>query len=96
MIRQLPAGHALIIRGHFSPVIARLGVAWKDRTYKTARRRGIVVAALIPVPAFRRLPPSLPVPTDRPAWPELPLLPAPGEITDPTKAGASRSKYPWN
>ena len=43
MIRQLPAGHALIIRGGYAPVIARLGAAWKDRAYKTARRRGAAV-----------------------------------------------------
>jgi len=30
MIRQLPAGHALIIRGGYAPVIACLGAAWKD------------------------------------------------------------------
>ncbi len=33
MIRQLPAGHALVIRGSMAPVIARLGVAWKDRAW---------------------------------------------------------------
>ena len=46
MIRQLPAGHALIVRGGYAPVIARLGAAWKDRAYKIARRRGAAVAAL--------------------------------------------------
>ena len=51
MIRQLPAGHALIVRGGYSPVVARLGVAWKDRAYKTARRRrGSAIAALTPAP----------------------------------------------
>jgi len=40
MIRQLPDGHALILRGSLSPVIARLGIAWKDRAYKAARRAG--------------------------------------------------------
>jgi type IV secretory pathway TraG/TraD family ATPase VirD4 len=96
MIRQLPAGYGLIIRGHFSPVIARLGVAWKDHVYKTARRRGSTVAALTPAPAVHRIPPSPAGQASRPAWPELPLLPAPGEITDPAKAGAARSNYPWN
>ena len=46
MIRQLPAGHALIVRSGYASVIARLGAAWKDRAYKTARRRGEAVAAL--------------------------------------------------
>ena len=47
MIRQLPAGYALIVRGGYAPVIARLGAAWKDRAYKTARRRaGTAIAAI--------------------------------------------------
>ncbi len=44
MIRQLPAGHALVIRGGYAPVIARLGAAWKDRAYKAARRAGTAIA----------------------------------------------------
>ena len=31
MIRQLPAGYALVIRGGYAPVIARLPMCWKDR-----------------------------------------------------------------
>src|SRR5207245_3155162 len=42
MIRQLPAGHALIVRGGYAPVIARLGAAWKDPAYKTADRKSVV------------------------------------------------------
>src|SRR6202034_696401 len=38
MIRQLPARHALIVRGGMSPVIARLPMAWNDPAYKRARR----------------------------------------------------------
>ena len=63
MIRQLPAGHALVIRGSLSPVVARLAVAWKDRAYKAARRAGTATAHLprprraCPPPARRlRLP----------------------------------------
>jgi len=44
MIRQLPAGFALIVRGGLSPVVARLPVAWKDRTYRRARRGGLAIA----------------------------------------------------
>jgi hypothetical protein len=40
MIRQLPAGFALIIRGGCAPVIARLPRAWKNRAYRRARRLG--------------------------------------------------------
>jgi hypothetical protein len=36
MIRQLPAGHALVIRGGYSPVIARLPMVWKDPLYRHA------------------------------------------------------------
>jgi type IV secretion system protein VirD4 len=39
MIRQLPAGFALIIRGGCAPVIARLPRAWNNPAYRHARRR---------------------------------------------------------
>jgi type IV secretion system protein VirD4 len=38
MIRQLPAGFALVIRGDCAPVIARLPRAWRNRAYRRARR----------------------------------------------------------
>jgi type IV secretion system protein VirD4 len=37
MIRQLPAGYALVIRGDCAPVIARLPRAWKNPAYRRAR-----------------------------------------------------------
>jgi type IV secretion system protein VirD4 len=40
MIRQLPAGFALIIRGGCAPVIARLPRAWNRLAYRRARRLG--------------------------------------------------------
>jgi type IV secretory pathway TraG/TraD family ATPase VirD4 len=46
MIRQLPVGYALVVRGGFAPVIAKLGAAWRDSLYKHARARGTVIAAL--------------------------------------------------
>jgi hypothetical protein len=46
MVRQLPAGHGLVIRGSHAPVIARLAVAWKDPAYKAARRAGTAIAPL--------------------------------------------------
>ncbi|HEX5290591.1 MAG TPA: TraM recognition domain-containing protein [Streptosporangiaceae bacterium] len=39
MIRQLPAGFALVIRGGCAPVIARLPRAWRNRAYRRARRQ---------------------------------------------------------
>jgi type IV secretory pathway TraG/TraD family ATPase VirD4 len=40
MIRQLPAGFALIIRGGCAPAIARLPRAWRNPAYRRARRFG--------------------------------------------------------
>jgi type IV secretion system protein VirD4 len=40
MIRQLPAGFALIIRGGCAPVIARLPRAWRNPAYRRGRRLG--------------------------------------------------------
>jgi type IV secretion system protein VirD4 len=51
MVRSLPPGRALAIRGSMSPVVATLPMAWKDRAYRLARRRGEAVAVLPAVPA---------------------------------------------
>jgi type IV secretory pathway TraG/TraD family ATPase VirD4 len=48
MVRQLPAGHALVIRGSHAPVVARLGAAWKDPAYRAARRAGVAIAQITP------------------------------------------------
>jgi type IV secretory pathway TraG/TraD family ATPase VirD4 len=45
MIRQLPAGFALVIRGGLAPVIARLPRAWKNPAYRRARLRHVPDAA---------------------------------------------------
>ena len=56
MIRQLPAGFALVIRGGCAPVIAHLPRAWKNPAYRRARRLGwnpvepITETAARPVP----------------------------------------------
>ena len=39
MIRQLPTGFALVIRGGNAPVIARLPRAWRNPAYRRARRQ---------------------------------------------------------
>jgi type IV secretion system protein VirD4 len=56
MIRQLPAGFALVIRGGCAPVIACLPRAWKNPAYRRARRFGPVTvesaAATIATPFF--------------------------------------------
>jgi type IV secretion system protein VirD4 len=54
MIRQLPAGFALVIRGGCAPVIARLPRGWKNPAYRRARRLGQAPAdpaAELPPPA---------------------------------------------
>jgi hypothetical protein len=43
MLRELPDGYALLIRGGRAPVLARLPRAWTDRAYKRARRQGRAV-----------------------------------------------------
>jgi type IV secretion system protein VirD4 len=56
MLRELPDGYALLIRGGRAPVIAKLPKAWTDRAYKKARRHGRAVyqAPALPVPGTSR------------------------------------------
>ena len=83
MIRQLPAGFALVIRGGCAPVIARLPRAWKNPAYLRARRDGEVpqaaFRAAVP-PRAARFVPELTIPDHVPAD----LIPG-----DP-------SSFPWN
>jgi hypothetical protein len=53
MLRELPDGYALLVRGGRAPVLAKLPRAWADRAYKRARRHGRAVyqapaAAVLP------------------------------------------------
>ena len=90
MIRQLPAGHALIIRGGYAPVIARLGAAWKDPLYKTARRRDAAIARLAPAaPGEIR-----DAGTGRGRPPRLTIVPDDEPETGPDEPGDSA--YPWS
>jgi len=50
MLRQLPKGRALIIRGGLTPVVAKLPRAWRERAYRRARRHGQHLAVLTPPP----------------------------------------------
>ena len=66
MIRELPPGFGLLLRGALAPVIVRLPMCWKDRTYRRAKRRGQAVANLVrasagpaPVAAAAELPDDL-------------------------------------
>jgi hypothetical protein len=93
MVRQLPAGHALIIRGSHAPVIARLGAAWKDPAYKAARRAGVAVAQIAPAPGPAAAPGSA-----APARPQRRLRVVPdsgGEATGEARGGDAPA-YPWS
>ena len=52
MIRQLPAGFALVIRGGCAPVIARLPRAWRNPAYRRARRLTAEPARELPAPQW--------------------------------------------
>ena len=52
MIRQLPAGFALVIRGGCAPVIARLPRAWRNPAYRRARRLPAEPARELPAPQW--------------------------------------------
>ena len=73
MIRQLPAGRALIIRGACSPVIGRIAAAWKDPRYKAYRVRGRP-----PPPCPRH--PAAPATPGRPKRCPRPRLPGPAGL----------------
>jgi type IV secretory pathway TraG/TraD family ATPase VirD4 len=92
MVRQLPAGHGLVIRGSHAPVIARLAVAWKDPAYKAARRTGTAVARLAPVLEPAALPgPATPAAS---RW----LRPVPDLDTEAAgeARGGDAPAFPWS
>jgi type IV secretion system protein VirD4 len=99
MVRQLPAGHGLVIRGSHAPVIARLAVAWKDPVYKAARRAGTATARLAPAPGPAALPgaarPGAAVPP-RGHRPPRRLRPVPDlDIEAAGGEGGDPPAYPW-
>jgi type IV secretion system protein VirD4 len=89
MIRQLPAGYALVIRGGMSPVIARLPMVWKDPLYRQARRARQAIAHLVVQPEDTDwdIPDS--VPDDI-----MDLGPA-DNAPPPAQAG-NGARYPWD
>jgi type IV secretion system protein VirD4 len=99
MISRLPKQRALVLRTGLAPVVAHLTMAWEDRTYKRARRRGRAAALVLPAAARAAL--DTPAgaqerPPARPAWPAAPGLPRPvippESPADP--APAPRPPYP--
>jgi type IV secretory pathway TraG/TraD family ATPase VirD4 len=86
MIRQLPAGRALVVRGGHSPVIARLPMCWKNPAYRAARRNRQHVAKPSPV-------------TDRTTAPWTVTGPGPGsdpgDVLTPARLG-NGGHWPWD
>jgi type IV secretory pathway TraG/TraD family ATPase VirD4 len=81
MTRQLPAGYALVIRGSYAPVIARLPMCWNDPAYRRARRAGHAIAALTPVTERLIIPPQY----------------RPDDTKDTATGTISRGgQYPWD
>jgi type IV secretion system protein VirD4 len=83
MIRQLPAGFALVIRGGCAPVIAALPRAWRNPAYKTARRRGQATAALAPAP----VPAAATAPAPQPAF---------SDRVTARPVGGDGASFPWS
>jgi type IV secretion system protein VirD4 len=88
MIRQLPAGFALVIRGGYAPVIARLPRAWNNPAYRRARGHGIAL-------------PGQPYP--RSAQPDSEPDPEPGlgpdlfpDFLPPGWTAGDDPSFPWN
>jgi hypothetical protein len=85
MIRQLPAGFALVIRGGNAPVISRLPRAWNNPAYRRAHRhdRG--------APDFCGLP--FPESPEAELWPEQDAFP---ETPPPDRDSGDSQSFPWN
>ncbi len=91
MIRQLLPGRALVIRGGYAPVIARLPMCWNDPLYRTARRARQAIATLTPVHEAAAWRAAAALPGFRPDGDLEPLPPA-GVVN-----GTSRDvRYPWD
>ena len=90
MIRQLPGQRALVIRGGYSPVVARLPMAWNDRAYKNARRDGTAAAVPASIPDPADFTAEIPEPhTGGPDWNTEPdAIPSGMTSDDP-------ARYPW-
>jgi type IV secretory pathway TraG/TraD family ATPase VirD4 len=90
MIRQLPAGYALVVRGGYSPVIARLPMGWKDPLYRAARHAGQAIADVIPL--HRTTGPS--EPTEAEPGPAAEAEPA--QVIPFPAATNGTTRYPWD
>jgi hypothetical protein len=93
MVRAIPRGYALLVRGDLSPVVAHIPVVWRDWRYLCAlvmRRATVAVipaAVRVPAPEPTSVPEPAPAIADRLPGEEFrPAL--------PSMAGTSQA-YPW-
>jgi len=82
MIRQLPAGFALVIRGGCAPVIARLPRAWKNPAYRRVRHEQPILPSIFP--------PAVPMIADLPPEPDIP------DHVPPTWIPEDGTSFPWS
>jgi type IV secretion system protein VirD4 len=87
MVRSLPRGCALIIRGERSPVLAHLPRVWNAPEYRWAKWHGRAVATLQPAHAVRAVPEPVKVAGRAPE-----LVPA-GSVD---RNGQGQHAYPWS
>ena len=90
MVRQMPAGYALVLRGGLSPVICRVPVAWRNWRYLLARLRGrhiATVQAALTVLSTEPLAEPDPVAPGPATWPGAEIWAA------PVRPGA---QHPWD
>ena len=90
MIRQMPAGYALVLRGGLSPVICRVPVAWRNWRYLLARLRGRDIATVQAAPTVLSTEPLAepePAALGPDTWPGAEIRAAPG------RPGA---QHPWD
>jgi hypothetical protein len=90
MVRQLPTGYALALRGGLAPVICRVPVAWRNRRYLLARLRGRHIATVHAAATAVGAEPLAglePVAPDAGPWPGTGFRPA------PARPGAP---HPWD
>jgi hypothetical protein len=101
MIRQLPAGWALIIRNNLSPVVVRLARGWEYRPQRRLARRGKAAAEITPPPVIAAVASAPAVPA-APAPPKGTLVLAPAPPPEAVQAsgngtnGSSAAHYPWS
>jgi type IV secretion system protein VirD4 len=92
MIRELPPGFALVIRGGLSPVIARLPAAWRDPAYKRAAKAGAAIAEVQAAKEHPPVPELAPGPELVPYEPEPPAVASNGHGTGSHDADGD---FPW-